>query len=384
MLEGSLEWDDLSGELICRHNNRVLRFRAWPDPAAFAGTSKHACRTPFEPRHGFRDFESRAWTTDTTDKKVVPRFLRTIPRDEKTAISEFQEFMFRLLELIWSAREPALEMLESSPALAFAVALAPKMKTTTGGEGWKTPAELAGMKRKAILEWLEFPSGKATAKLLARVSVPMITLKRLRLLRALLHANDERTKALRHAGSVNIEVLELVSDPVLYRHVTPRFIEEVREFTLRDAYYCERLRETIHVYDDELETPCPRFDSVAKLDECYDSLLKRTARKRLCDLKAQRPMRPPPIEGDGNIIPLDTFALLLDESEQQNNCARRYYDAVNAGGIYLYRVLEPERCTLSIVRSRRGWRVKELKIANNLEPTRPETYRAVRRWLSQS
>jgi hypothetical protein len=55
---------------------------------------------------------------------------------------------------------------------------------------------------------------------------------------------------------------------------------------------------------------------------------------------------------------------------------------VRRGGLYIYRVLAPERATLAIARNRAGaWRVSELKAAANHPPAN-STVAAIRTWLA--
>jgi hypothetical protein len=91
---------------------------------------------------------------------------------------------------------------------------------------------------------------------------------------------------------------------------------------------------------------------------------------------------PPPIPGNDMIVPIDTPAMLFEEGRQQHHCAAIKVRAVQAGNTYLYRILQPERATLSIDRVARGWVLGELLAAYNTE-VRIETLQVVRAWLKQ-
>ena len=60
-----------------------------------------------------------------------------------------------------------------------------------------------------------------------------------------------------------------------------------------------------------------------------------------------------------------------------------YAERVQRGGIFIYRVLRPERATLSIVRSPGGdWEIGELKRRSNAAVS-PFTRQVVESWLDE-
>ncbi|NIP98238.1 MAG: hypothetical protein GWO24_34440, partial [Akkermansiaceae bacterium] len=64
--------------------------------------------------------------------------------------------------------------------------------------------------------------------------------------------------------------------------------------------------------------------------------------------------------------PLTTRSQLRAEGRAQSNCVASYSRRVKNGALYVYRVLWPERCTLSLVKRRNGlWVLGELKTAHN-------------------
>jgi hypothetical protein len=78
------------------------------------------------------------------------------------------------------------------------------------------------------------------------------------------------------------------------------------------------------------------------------------------------PLPKPPIEGTETIIPLQTGSDLRDEGIAQHNCVGGHVGRVRAGTCYVYRILEPERATLSIIKTPGGeWHIDELFIACN-------------------
>lgn len=60
----------------------------------------------------------------------------------------------------------------------------------------------------------------------------------------------------------------------------------------------------------------------------------------------------PPLPGENNcVVPLRSAADLIEEGRVQSNCVASYAKQVEHGGIFIYRVIFPERATVSIVRN---------------------------------
>ena len=64
-----------------------------------------------------------------------------------------------------------------------------------------------------------------------------------------------------------------------------------------------------------------------------------------------------------------------------HHCAGGYVRRAARGECFFYRVLAPERATLAIERSPRGWRILDLKAACNRKPS-AATLRTVQGWLA--
>jgi hypothetical protein len=94
---------------------------------------------------------------------------------------------------------------------------------------------------------------------------------------------------------------------------------------------------------------------------------------------------PPPIPGNDNIIPLTSFSAFEDESANQSICLGlnlAYMNRVMKGEIYLYKVLAPERHTLSIVRrGNNNWQIEEFRRSNNVAFTESAEV-IVKNWLN--
>ena len=91
----------------------------------------------------------------------------------------------------------------------------------------------------------------------------------------------------------------------------------------------------------------------------------------------------PPVPGTEDIVPLTDAGQLLEEGRAQRNCVGGYASRVAGGKVFVYRVLKPERATLSLrLGADGGWEIEQLLRACN-QPVSPATTIAVLRWLAR-
>jgi hypothetical protein len=96
----------------------------------------------------------------------------------------------------------------------------------------------------------------------------------------------------------------------------------------------------------------------------------------------RQPYPPPPFPGSENITPIASAAELAKEGREQDHCVGMYLAPVLAGLSYVYKVLKPERATLSLFRSGGEWRLEQVRGQAN-RPISEETMRTVRNWFAE-
>jgi hypothetical protein len=90
------------------------------------------------------------------------------------------------------------------------------------------------------------------------------------------------------------------------------------------------------------------------------------------------------IKGTEQIIPLLTHDEFEQESDEMNNCLAysSYFQDCVRGELAVYRVLHPQRCTLSVELTPEI-KISELELKDNLKPL-PSTYEYVKEWLKSN
>jgi hypothetical protein len=91
----------------------------------------------------------------------------------------------------------------------------------------------------------------------------------------------------------------------------------------------------------------------------------------------------PPLPGTKDILPIRTHQALLEEGEYMKHCVGSYASMVSLGKQYVYRVLRPERGTVSIEIGSDDFLIDQFKLKGNAEPSE-HSWRLVKRWLESA
>ena len=386
------------GKLFVFTDDYGLSIDGWTELTAVRREASGGGWQPFVPR--FRLLKPRSSSVadganaDLGPKKVAGRtvhaefervtafrgFRHTLPPDVASACERFPGRQWRVLRLC-SVGDEAVELVRQSPALGFALAHQAALRT----DGVELRAGLKKMlvtKQRAVLEWLEFPGTEAAVRIFRKIPVESLDLDRLRKLRIAM-GNPEVLQLLAHVSRINLGVQTLVSDPFLFEWGTPKLLEEVSglDDEVRQTDAVNLLGNFVELLRRLGPWPCPdKFESVQRLREVHHEATEEFCRRARVKAEAIA-LPPPPLAGTEFIIPLTTSEQLHEEGQQQRNCAGTYTAKVRAKDCFLYRVMQPERATLSIAKGSDGnWHIRQLKIKANQEPG-AETTISVENWL---
>ncbi len=380
-LEGSRVLMD-GGALIVERPGRVLRLDPWPRPGAYAGIDRHRAATPTPLVLGLADLEALSVGRDPRAKAAAEAFVDRIPARVRAAVEPYSEDLVGMLQLAASGGRFALELMESNRGLALAIAHRAALQPACG----LTSETLGSMKRHQALEALGIPGGKPSVALLGKLNKQALTLRTLRVLIQLLDTlGRERLRELAQLEQLSTEVLAIYQHPFAREHVGPGLMELASRMRCYRSSIAERIEEVKLDFElFGLGEPTPVFQTFEAIEAAQAQVLKNRPLVRLTDIRSKVPMPPPPVPGNGNIVPIDSATELWAESCHQENCAVRYYHAIRGRRWYLYRMLLPERCTISILRVDGEWWLSEVKATFNQRPVKPGTWRVLRRWATEN
>jgi hypothetical protein len=309
-------------------------------------------------------------------------FRNAIPPEIAQRVERFTNRQWMLLSLC-QRRERAMDLLEQNPALGFGVAHLQKFDPGHG-DPLKVAAKITTLRQRDMLGWIGFPKTQVWANILAKIPAEAVTVGHLKALgRAAVRPEVE--KQLKHLRTVSGWMIALVSERGLMGLMAPSLLTEIAEAT------DEAIAQTaFHLLEDLLNMKRrlpPR--SGAQLIRSLTALRKihqetsHDLRQFLEREAAEKILPEPPLPGTPEIVPLTCEQDLIEEGRIQHNCVGGYARWVHDGGGYIYRMLAPERATLSIIKGADGcWCINELKLACNRTPA-PSTTKVVQAWLDQ-
>ncbi|MBN1556934.1 MAG: hypothetical protein JW951_02165 [Lentisphaerae bacterium] len=370
-------------------------------------------------------------------------FRETVPEETARLTERFGSHQWSLM---WLAERypPAADLARSNPVLAYCLANNDAFLPGLTRPVIRAAVEQAAGRQRMILAWLGFPGTEAMVKLFRKIPPEIVSPETLRMLRETVNADSAVPRLLGHRERIGAGVLQLVIDRKLIPYVTPALLQDVagREEEQARAPTADRLLDVLLQANCMAERPRVRpFRSVRKVQETHDrvaALFLREQRRpggrrrrdpapdpaEMAALEPpERPFRqrprqggrdreaarapvraprrapparpapvrrvrrsfpPPPVAGTPDIVPITDLKSLRQEGRTQNNCIASYESLIRERGYYVYRVLKPERATLSVYRGPGGgWYLGELRAARNRAVSN-ETAAKVQRWLSRS
>ncbi len=345
---------------------------------------RHALVGPLSPDQWFEPYfrEAAAWA----------QALQAIPDRERTIASRFKDRRWHLLAMM--ARCPgAADLLESNPALGFALASPWVLHQPAVLQPMRAMRALVHRPQARILAWLGFPATERVRRILRRIDPAALSARLLPSLRRGL-SDDAATSLLAHLPRINEEVLRWVLRDEARRVATPAFLQELAATAPLDAGAlptplgpgrADRVAPTL-----ELPAPMLRLwvDASTKSDWlglARPAALRSVAQLRrwsrqvdvaMLDHHERRATLPPddrwaqpPWPGTDTIRPLVTPADLHEEGRAMQHCVESYAGLVAWGDYAVYQVLAPVRATLGLQRLGGDWRVDQAQAAPGVEWT---------------
>ena len=271
----------------------------------------------------------------------------------------------------------------TNPALAFCISTVTLLKELPGEESAHSISVMLRARRRDACALLGFPGTKATVRILAKIQPEACFPQLLLRLRAALRA-PELNKILQQIQWIDSTVLGLAVFWGDAPAISPTLFSEL-------AIECEHGIDrpiTNNFLDDLLKFMQTRklsglsVQTVGEIRRClYATALNDTIKDVLWNDELTFP--PPPFEGTSEIRPIRTYRMLRDEGYRQNHCVATLAGEIAARQLYVYKILAPERATLSIVRFGNVWRSGEIRAECNHEVT-GETMKFIHEWLRKS
>jgi len=314
-----------------------------------------ACRAsgPDESPDGFD-----AWIEHIGERRreALAAFFQPIPKEAREEALRFQEHRWHLLNLY--ARCPGgLDLSHANPALAMALACNRAFHQPPVQRPYRSARRLLPRSQREILAWLGFPDTEPVRRILRKIFPGALSVPALRGLRARLH-EPGLVRLLAHLPSIHAGHLHVLLHPRYQALATPPFLHDLSHHA-GDQDWKSLLARPLWEVEDLLRlsgspTAIPGFRTLERLYDYHQELLM----PHLGSLNPWffQPILPePPFPGIPGIEPVRFIRDLFREGEEMEHCVASHVARLHAGLEAVYRVLEPQRATLAIFRSAKGW-----------------------------
>jgi hypothetical protein len=386
------------GKLYIFEPGRIMLLHAWPKLEAVRKGAGYGEWKPFSPdfrvvapyRSSAKREKQEQMTLDLgaveskptladLRKQAFDAFRFAMPKEVAARVERFQNLQWRVLKLM--AAEPrAVDVCKANPALVFCLANARAV--------YALHISLCDLERwilrrqRDLVHLLRLDPTESNARILGKVVPESVSADSMRLLLAFLRRSSV-AKVLSHLRRINVGVIALASDPDLRVRCTPALLDEVsQEPAEKFRGVTARQLEDLDTMAEQLGQPirCQPYASRAEVESEHNRLSVQYAQSEMLRATGIR-FHSPPVPGTAHIIPLRTPEELVEEGREQENCVASYVQAVLEGHTYIYRVLAPERATLSLTRDSLGnWAINQLESRRN-HGVQHGTLEAVQAWL---
>jgi len=282
----------------------------------------------------------------------------------------------------------AARQLASNAPLLFLIAVDYARQQPLSVEAFE---QLLQFKRADILNAAGLPGSKSLARLVGRLKLaPMMPWELDDVRRAL--QQPDFLDLLRHHPAIHLNHLRLLLR--VRRPLWPGMLCLVNEHTQAAdlTWTCRMIRDTLNLAGGN-EQVFAQVNSREALQDQHDRFIDRFNRqnhrnseeKRLelaQELEEEHGEYPqPPIAPVEGIEPLSSWLELLEEGATMRHCVGSYDMAVAWGEVFIYRMISPERLTISLEYRNNAWVVGEVRASCNANPS-TEALERVRRWVN--
>ncbi|MDO6442231.1 PcfJ domain-containing protein [Marinobacter sp. 2_MG-2023] len=320
----------------------------------------------------------------TLEDQMGRRVSDGIPEDI-LAVTRLMPAMDFELAQACAASEAARELAESSPLL-FILLVNHACSQPLSIDEFE---QLLALKRTAILERAGLPGSKSLVRLVNRVELsPLLPWELEDVSRSL--AQPEFLAVLRHHPNLHLNHLRF-----LLRQGQPLWtgmlnLVDRHSSALDITWLCRMIRDTLNMAAGNMQR-LTRVSSGQELQEVHDQLVERfnsmgseaKRKAHAAALAQEHGVYPePPLPAIDGIEPLESWLELLDEGSFMHHCVGSYDRFVALGEVFIYRMMEPERLTISVERRNNTWVIGEVRGIRNANPS-PQALNIVQRWVER-
>lgn len=321
----------------------------------------------------------------TSSDTIPAEWRKEIPLDVLEVLLEFDvELLPQLLQIAQVDPGKFVDWSDFCPALILLVNQHCRTLGTLDEErvyrlfhfGWRT-----------VLVERGWPPNRSTIRILQKVKIACLTDLLLGQLRQHIRCRH-KLRLIRHLKSVDAVIVDTLHLP--HEVLSVRLIELAsKRSELIHAHSIRELAEEIMHFRREVKRfPVWPFRKGQLSEETlYHAeqllLMHQSMRSLSTEISFQKPPFQVFKSSKFEARPVRSARELYLEGLSMKNCLPGYAARIATGSYYAYRIIRPERASLLLFKSEKGWVPMQLKTKGNGDP-QPSTKRLVQAWLGQS
>jgi len=306
------------------------------------------------------------------------RFIQRIPVEIKKRLQPFIYCQFAMLDIVSKNRD-AYDLLISNPVLLWLLVVHAEEKQETTDNINK----VLKLKQLDILEFLFGIREKSMLKFLKKIKSKKYTTNELRIIDYAIRT-EEIVHSLKHQPEIFPIKIALMKNYLDLRHygffdefcrqaldTDSEFVMEVCEVrnSVEDIY---RMGQELNIQN--IQAVLKNCKTIGALQGIHDRWMGRLNKRGIIQMDGKfvsinKAFPSPPILGNDNIKPIDSYKKLERESRMMHHCVSGYTREILRGECYIYSIQYPERGTIELKMHCGEIFIGQFKLKNNANPS---------------
>jgi hypothetical protein len=359
----------------------VTVYRGWPDMLAYRKTKTKPWRS-FRPKFTF-DLNSvniekcyicelQKLENEKSEHTCKPfpkdSWLNLIPKEILKAIEPFKQRQWHLLSFVARCGLPSMDLIKSTPALAWMLASSWAFKTNPVKNHFRSIRRLLvkSKNQQDILKWLDYPNTKSVIKILRKIDIAEVDVSLLLNLKDLL-IKQVSIRHLQHCNTINKTTLWLLklSDQNKLK-LSSNFIEHVSSIMSKDSRFeISSTLEDVIKMNDALCNKQISVQSIQHLNLIHHKLIDATVIAAKQSKTINRTLPWPSFELPEEFPEvefIDTEHGLIKTGIQMHNCLAAHVDSALYSSKFYFKLQTNKKAVMSVNKvSNEKWDIAEIK-----------------------
>lgn len=319
---------------------------------------------------------------DISFRKILTRFLASIPREIREHAAQFEYLQLQVLRLL-RAVPNGLDLARDVPALFWLLA----GRAGSADLGFPRAADLLRGGRKHLIKALLGPDCLLSVNFFRKFEISRFNRDSFLFINNLAHSFP-RCRSILHCARIPVDLvadvrpLDIFQTPLFQQTMASKDPEAIQKVRIMFS----DVREMVLTWEsDTLLEQLFNCSRLERLEALHDRVTRRMMDdhpgelESLVDVYGQV-FPESPLCGNNIVEPVRTVDDLYAEGDEMNHCVFSYVNRIFQEKSFIYKVMFPERGTLELDA---GLNIAQFELKNNEAPSK-ESWKAVEQWRQEA